>query len=127
MSRHGVSVVAQPFTYRDSIGASGSGKSTLLNAIGRRTGGLKTLSGSVTIHPTSANRNKAADAIGFVPQDDLLLACLTVRETLLFAAGGKSEAVDRTIEELGLQKAADTFVGGGSSGRKGISGGERRR
>lgn len=81
----------------------------------------------MTIHPTSATRDKAADAIGFVPQDDLLLACLTVRETLLFAAGGKNEAVDRTIEELGLQKAADTLVGGGSSGRKGISGGERRR
>ncbi|TFY64457.1 hypothetical protein EVJ58_g2620 [Rhodofomes roseus] len=122
-----VSLECKPGEVLAIIGASGSGKSTLLNAVGRRTGGLKTLAGSVTIHPTSTTRIKAADAIGFVPQDDLLLACLTVRETLRFAAGGKNEAVERTIEELGLQKAADTLVGGGSSGRKGISGGERRR
>ncbi|KAH9905520.1 P-loop containing nucleoside triphosphate hydrolase protein [Fomitopsis serialis] len=122
-----VSLECKPGEVLAIIGASGSGKSTLLNAIGRRTGGLKTLAGSVTIHPTSATRIKVADAIGFVPQDDLLLSCLTVRETLRFAAGGNNEAVERTIGELGLQKAADTLVGGGSSGKKGISGGERRR
>lgn len=33
--------------------------------------------------------------------------------------------VEQTIQELGLADAADTLVGG--AGRKGISGGERRR
>ena len=33
--------------------------------------------------------------------------------------------VEQTIQELGLSEAADTIVGG--AGRKGISGGEKRR
>ena len=37
----------------------------------------------------------------------------------------RSLIVEQTIQELGLSEAADTVVGG--MGRKGISGGEKRR
>lgn len=58
-----------------------------------------------------------------------------MRETLTYAAKlrlpssinpeTRSLIVEQTIQELGLSEAADTVVGG--AGRKGISGGEKRR
>jgi ABC-type multidrug transport system ATPase subunit len=58
-----------------------------------------------------------------------------VRETLTYAACLRLPAtldaqtrrliVEQTIQELGLSEAADTLIGG--AGRKGISGGEKRR
>ena len=58
----------------------------------------------------------------FVEQRDLLLANLTVRETLRFQAQlrlpsdwsreEKEEVVEGVITELGLENSADTFVGG---------------
>ena len=58
-----------------------------------------------------------------------------VRETLTYAAklrlpssvdrATRRLIVEQTIQELGLTEAANTIVGG--AGRKGISGGEKRR
>lgn len=60
---------------------------------------------------------------------------ITVRETLSYAAKlrlptsvdskTRELIVEQTIQELGLAEAANTIVGG--AGRKGISGGEKRR
>ena len=62
-------------------------------------------------------------------------AARTVRETLLFAArlrlpkdvplAEKEALVEKLIRKLSLVKAADTIVG--SSSKRGISGGERKR
>ncbi|KZV81463.1 P-loop containing nucleoside triphosphate hydrolase protein [Exidia glandulosa HHB12029] len=122
------------------IGGSGSGKTTLLHAIASRLGNLPVAAGNVVIAPSggSASEHKLkglSDVIGFVRQHDYLLPHLTVRETLTTAAqlrlpssvspATRTMIVEQTILELGLSDAADTIVGG--AGRKGISGGEKRR
>jgi ABC-type multidrug transport system ATPase subunit len=73
--------------------------------------------------------------IGFVPQQDVLPPALTVREALAFAArlrlpehvpvSEKLARVDEVIDQLGLERVADTRIGGVD--RRGISGGEMRR
>ena len=74
--------------------------------------------------------------VGYVPQEDVMMASLTVRETLHFYAKltlsrkeftkeMREKRVEQLITELHLQKCADTYVG--NELIKGISGGEKRR
>ncbi|KIR40028.1 ABC transporter [Cryptococcus deuterogattii 99/473] len=127
------------------LGGSGSGKTTLLNAIANRISGLPTINGEVAYYTAERyeglkrgmklEKGQVKKRIGFVRQQDFLVECLTVRETLTYAAKLRlpthlsDEAitfiVEQTIDELGLRDAADTVVGGPL--RKGISGGEKRR
>ncbi|ODN87104.1 ABC transporter [Cryptococcus wingfieldii CBS 7118] len=127
------------------LGGSGSGKTTLLNSIAHRLTGLPTTNGEVAyFSPSSApgedrgeklDRSQVKKRIGFVRQQDYLVECLTVRETLTYAAKLRlpthltddtiHSIVEQTIEELGLKDAGNTVVGGPL--RKGISGGEKRR
>ena len=72
---------------------------------------------------------------GYVLQEDNFLANLTLRETLLFMAVVKMERqipfsekkrrVDGLIQALGLQLCCNTIVGG--PGKRGLSGGEKKR
>ncbi|EKM57187.1 uncharacterized protein PHACADRAFT_208320 [Phanerochaete carnosa HHB-10118-sp] len=130
------------------IGGSGSGKTTLLHAMAARLRDLPIAEGHVSITPSHSGGQDGAHpkggeghfkgmskVVGFVKQHDYLLPHLTVRETLTYAAKLRlpssvdSETrrliVEQTIQELGLADAANTMVGG--AGRKGISGGEKRR
>lgn len=69
--------------------------------------------------------------LSFVPQDDVVMGTLTVRENLMFSAelrlpkhmsrAEKAERVEQTIYELGLQKVANSKVG--NMFIRGISGG----
>ena len=129
---------------RPSLGGSGSGKTTLLNAIAHRLAGLPITDGHIAFQrsrphsldsPAILGQAELKRRIGFVRQQDHLVACLTVRETLSYAARLRLPKsltketirliVEETIDELGLRDAADTVVGGPL--RKGISGGEKRR
>lgn len=68
-------------------------------------------------------------------QDDVLFSNLSVRETLRVAAdlrlpssvpaAKKAQVVDDVIAELGLAKAANTWIG--NEIVRGVSGGERKR
>ncbi|KAI0685355.1 P-loop containing nucleoside triphosphate hydrolase protein [Cytidiella melzeri] len=131
------------------IGGSGSGKTTMLHAVANRLNGLPIVAGNVSFVPSTANDSGGRDTegllkkgmisnvVGFVRQHDYLLPHLTVRETLVSAARLRlpksahdyiSEIVEQTIQELGLAACAETTVGGsGTTGQKGISGGEKRR
>lgn len=70
-------------------------------------------------------------------QDDLFVPTQTVREHLTFHAMvrmGQSKAmherlkrVEDVLVEVALNHCADTIIGGGNSGIRGISGGERKR
>eukprot|EP00891_Asterochloris_glomerata_P008052 jgi/Astpho2/8052/Aster-03001 len=115
--------------------AAGCGKTTLLSVISGSTTDISSRSrvfGSVLLdgrpHTPSAGRQ-----VALVTQRDFLLPTLTVLECLRYSAllrlpRGTSPAevqaqVAATVEELGLQKVAQQKVGG-SSGIRGISGGE---
>lgn len=72
---------------------------------------------------------------GFVFQDDVMMATMTVREAIMMSAtlrlpatlttAEKEKKVDDVIKLMNLEKAQHTIIG--SSEVKGISGGERKR
>jgi ABC-type multidrug transport system ATPase subunit len=98
----------------------------LLNTIAHRVSSRKLeVTGQISTSGVSA----------YVLQQDILLAELTVRETLRYAADlrlsnvpsstERNAIVESVILELGLKDCASTRIG--SSMRKGCSGGEKRR
>jgi ABC-type uncharacterized transport system YnjBCD ATPase subunit len=106
----------------------------LLNALcGRAFYGETTGTIRINGHVTSIEEHKSST--GFVPQDDIVHAELTVRENLLYSgrftlpAGTKFEAIeelaDRVLAQLGLSRVADSLVG--DVNRRGVSGGEKVR
>lgn len=115
------------------MGGSGSGKSTMLGVLN---GSVKPTFGRVTINGIDVHDPvaKTAGLIGHVPQDDVLLAELTVRENLAFNAklslGNHTEEeqrarVDEVLNQLGLWEIQHHKVG--SVLEKVISGGQRKR
>ena len=122
------------------MGPSGSGKTSLLNSMaGRLKDDLSTRYkqfGTLKFNGLAPSSEVVHSICSFVTQDDdALLASLTVRETLRYAAGLRlpkwmsKEEKDRRAEEIllkmGLKDCADNLVG--SDLAKGISGGEKRR
>eukprot|EP00736_Rhodelphis_marinus_P001316 Rmarinus@m.25597 len=113
------------------MGPSGAGKSTLLNLLAGRIDGASQM-GSLFYGGLPA-QNYERPPCAYVMQDDVHLATLTVRETLLFAAKlrlrGTDEERERRVETLldvlKIRHCEDTPVGSVDS--KGISGGERKR
>jgi ABC-type transport system involved in cytochrome c biogenesis ATPase subunit len=115
------------------MGASGSGKSTLLKAIcgqNQPTGGKVLLNGQSLYDNVEALR----EYVAYIPQDDAFDEHLTILENLQYAAAIRSphlSAKDRTrridskLIELGLSERRDSIVG--SSVKKYLSGGERKR
>ena len=123
------------------LGASGSGKTSLLQALAGKIASRKfELTGSIEMKGcivTSAATAKQSSKIrvATIMQDDHLYSHLTVKETLdlaaLFYMAKGSSAVQRdrrvaaVMRELHLAPVAQTNVG--SSVKRGVSGGERRR
>jgi ABC-type lipoprotein export system ATPase subunit len=116
------------------MGGSGAGKTSLLNALcGRAFYGETTGSILVNGHEESIEDHK--DSVGFVPQDDIVYAELTVRENLIFSGrfrlpkGTSNEEIeelaDETLANLGLARVANSPVG--DIRRRGVSGGEKKR
>lgn len=135
------------------LGPSGAGKSTLVDLLagvrklGTRTGSIE----FVESVPTSEDETKQGPSapsgvavggvgrirVGYVDQTDLLPETSTVREAVMFAADLKlgeiskelkRERVFTVLSQLGLVDVADTRIGSPEdSGKRGISGGERRR
>nr|XP_043606123.1 ABC transporter G family member STR-like [Erigeron canadensis] len=116
------------------MGPSGAGKSTFLDALAGRIA-QGSLEGSVRIDgkPVTASYMKMVSS--YVMQDDQLFAMLTVFETFMFAAEvrlppslsrlEKKKRVIELLDQLGLTSTAHTYIG--DEGRRGVSGGERRR
>jgi ABC transport system ATP-binding/permease protein len=115
------------------MGASGSGKSTLLKAIcgqGPPTTGAVLLNGQSFYSHLEALRGYVA----YVPQDDAFDEHLSILENLDYAAAIRSphlsakdrmRRIDSKLIELGLSERRDSVVG--SSVKKHLSGGERKR
>lgn len=114
------------------MGGSGAGKSTFLNVLMGKT---KHTGGSVLVNGHQEKMKKYKKLIGYVPQDDIVLPELTVRENILHSArirlpgnwsdDKKQEHVDTLIACLGLSHVADSLVG--DSRKPVISGGQRKR
>lgn len=120
------------------IGASGSGKTTLLNAVaGRLPGGTSVTEGTVRWSRNNGGLGLDRDSVrlAYLTQHDVLIPSLTVRETLTYAASlrlpastgssARRRIVQDVIEELRLDRCADTRIGDGW--KRGCSGGEKRR
>jgi ABC-type multidrug transport system ATPase subunit len=116
------------------LGASGAGKSTLIDALAGRIQ-RESLRGAVTLNGEALDGRLLRVISAYVMQDDLLYPMLTVAETLMYSAefrlprslsaSKKRSRVQALIDQLGLRAAADTIIG--DEGRRGVSGGERRR
>lgn len=120
------------------MGASGAGKSTLLDilALKRKRG---TVGGDVYVNGRRVNTGEKEEewkrVVGFVDQEDTLMSTLTVYETVLYSAllrlpremslEAKKFRTLETMQELGILGIKDSRIG--ESGRRSISGGEKRR
>jgi ABC transport system ATP-binding/permease protein len=117
------------------MGGSGVGKSTLLNVLN---GNLEPQQGEILINGYNLyqekERQELKGVIGFIPQDDLLLEELTVRQNLYYNAKlcldnyneeQINEVVDQVLQDLDLYEIRDLKVG--KPLNKVISGGQRKR
>jgi ABC-type multidrug transport system ATPase subunit len=119
------------------MGATGSGKTSLLTTLAHRNEAGLASSGSIRYGSEHCVVFSKAlkPKIGFVEQDDVVIAELTVRQSLSYSAAlrlgrslSRSEQqarVKQVISQLRLDKCSDTVVG--SADARGISGGERKR
>lgn len=116
------------------MGPSGAGKSTFLDALAGRIA-QGSLEGSVRIDGKPVSTSYMKMVSSYVMQDDQLFPMLTVFETFMFAAevrlspsiskAEKTKRVYELLEQLGLQSTVHTYIG--DEGKRGVSGGERRR
>ncbi|KAJ3212270.1 ATP-binding cassette sub- G member 1 [Dinochytrium kinnereticum] len=130
----GVTGLFQPGRLIAVMGASGAGKTSLLQIIAAEAH-LGTLSGSIIVNGEEVGTQGIKKISGFVFQDDIILATMTVKEAITMSAllrlpaemslEEKNDRVTKIIKLLNLEKAANTIIG--DSQNKGISGGERKR
>ncbi|KAI9229766.1 MAG: hypothetical protein DHS80DRAFT_22089 [Piptocephalis tieghemiana] len=114
------------------LGPSGAGKTTFVNLL---TGKAKKTSGTVRINGVEGSLNRYRKLIGFVPQEDIMLRELTVRDILMHSAlmrlpsnlprQVKASKVLETIKYLELGHIMDNVIG--NEEERGISGGQRKR
>ncbi|CAI2169630.1 3148_t:CDS:10 [Funneliformis geosporum] len=114
------------------MGPSGAGKTTFVSLL---TGKAKRTNGVIKINGVKENLSKYRKLIGFVPQEDVMLRELTVREILVHSAmmrlpkdmdrAAKKQKVIETIRFLELSHVMDTIIG--NEEQRGISGGQRKR
>ncbi|WWD00117.1 hypothetical protein V866_007025 [Kwoniella sp. B9012] len=117
------------------MGASGAGKSTLLDILARKAKSGR-VSGDMYVNGrTIPDEATFRRVVGYVDQEDTLLSTLTVYEAVLYSAllrlprdMSYQAKVFRTLEtmnELGILGIKDSRIG--ESGKRSISGGEKRR
>jgi len=125
----GVTGVIRPGRVTAVMGPSGAGKTTFLSVLmGTQ---VKRTGGSLRINGAPGELAAFGRVLGFVPQEDVMLGELTVRENIAHSARvrlprkdwGRARVerlVDAVMEVLGLQACADTPTSR-------ISGGQRKR
>jgi ATP-binding cassette subfamily G (WHITE) protein 2 len=119
------------------MGASGSGKTTLLSALSLRLDPrFMDIQGEFRLNGREYSRNDLKSMSGYLMQDDLLFAELTVYETLWYAAElrmyattknsqERAQRIEEVLKLLEIPHTRNTIIG--NSRRKGVSGGERKR
>ncbi|KAJ3380640.1 hypothetical protein HDU84_005666 [Entophlyctis sp. JEL0112] len=114
------------------MGPSGAGKTTFMNVL---MGKVSRTSGILKINKTIAEMKAFRKIIGYVPQEDVMLEELTVRENIMYSARTRlpnswsnkavSDHVDAIIRALNLNDVAHRKIG--NVLERGISGGQRKR
>lgn len=130
----GVSLVVRPGEVVGVMGPSGAGKSTLLAAI---SGSVRAASGRIAVGgiDMASRFDELRGQIGYVPQDDIMHAELTVGQAVWYAARlrlprdySRAEIrrrVTAVLDQLGLADVEHTRIG--TPERRGVSGGQRKR
>ncbi|KAI8612755.1 hypothetical protein BC830DRAFT_1220204 [Chytriomyces sp. MP71] len=128
----GVSGTIQAGRMTAIMGPSGAGKTTFMNVL---MGKATRTSGSLKINGAIAEMQQYRKIIGYVPQDDVMIEELTVRENIRYAArtrlpdswsnGDVDSHVDAILTALNLNHVAHSRVG--NTLVRGISGGQRKR
>ncbi|KAJ3372343.1 hypothetical protein HDU91_003953 [Kappamyces sp. JEL0680] len=116
------------------MGGSGAGKTTLLDILARKNKS-GTVTGDILVNGSFMDYEKYRNITGYVDQEDTLMDTLTVYETIMYSAllrlpramslQAKQRRVQETMAELGIVHIANKRIG--SSGNRGLSGGEKRR
>ncbi|ORY53533.1 PEP carboxykinase-like protein [Rhizoclosmatium globosum] len=114
------------------MGPSGAGKTTFMNVL---MGKVSRTDGTLRINDVVAEMEKYRKIIGYVPQDDIMIPELTVRENILYSARIRlpqtwsnkevEDHVDSLLKALNLAHVANSRIG--STLDRGISGGQRKR
>ena len=114
------------------MGPSGAGKTTFITLL---TGKTKRTTGSVLINGEPDELSKYQKLIGYVPQEDIMLRELTVRDILIHSArmrlpsDWKYKVIKAKVLEiisfLGMSHVLESIVG--NEEERGISGGQRKR
>lgn len=117
------------------MGPSGSGKTTLLNSLAYRLDSAVKMTGPIHMNGQTYCQRDLKAMAGYVMQDDLLVATMSVQETLEFTARLRLPAtftreqrtarVEEGLLAMGITECRDVYIGNELS--KGISGGERKR
>ncbi|QDZ19373.1 G-family ABC transporter [Chloropicon primus] len=133
---HNITGVVNPGEVVAIMGPSGSGKTTFISLLAGRNKARHT--GSILYNDQHKPTDKAFKRqLGYVTQEDALYEGLTVFETLYYTAvlrlpramteAEKRERVYIILEVLGISKVKGSIIGGFRVGRRGISGGEKKR
>jgi ABC-type multidrug transport system ATPase subunit len=114
------------------MGPSGSGKTTFVTLL---TGKQPRTSGNVLINGQPDELSRYSKLIGYVPQEDVMIRELKVRQILMHSARMRlprswdSKRVYQKVEEiinfLGMSHVTDSIIG--NEEERGISGGQRKR
>ena len=137
----GVSGFALPGELLAIMGPSGSGKTTMIDILSMKTkrgtvgGRLFYGEGGKEFGKDGKEDERIRESVGFVDQEDNLMGTLTVFESVLFSAflrlpdgmsmDRKTKRVLAVLQDLRIVHIADSLIG--IKGRRGISGGEKRR
>lgn len=132
----GITGLVDPAEMLCILGPSGSGKTSLIQILGKKikSDGSRDISGQVLCNGEELTSTEMMRISGFVSQEDVFNAELTVQECLRFAARLKLprhqrlSRVDEVVSQLQLNDCLRTYIGDDSNPYlKGISGGEKRR
>ncbi|KAI9091704.1 hypothetical protein DFS34DRAFT_584408 [Phlyctochytrium arcticum] len=131
---NGVEGIVKPGEVMAIMGGSGAGKTTFLDILASRSKSGK-VSGDILVNKSSMSEQEYKAIIGYVDQEDTLMDTLTVYETIMYSAllrlpstmlyEAKRNRVIESMLELDILNIAHRRIG--TAGKRGISGGEKRR